>query len=76
LMADEKAMKILEPYMDMIAKAIGGSGEDENSSAREAISEDMVMAMLRYMPLRGVRSFCGDALTEDDFQKILKALQS
>lgn len=77
LMADEKAMKILEPYMDMISKAIGGSGdEDENSSAKEAISEDMMLAMLRYMPLRGVRSFCGDALTEDDFQKILKELQS
>lgn len=77
LMADEKAMKILEPYMDMISKAIGGSGdEDENSSAKEAISEDMMLAMLRYMPLRGVRSFCGDALTEDDFQKILKELLS
>ena len=76
LMADEKARKILEPYMAIIGKALGGDPEDENSAAKEAISKDMEMAMLRYMPLRGVRSFCGDAMTEDELKEILKKLQA
>lgn len=76
LMADERAAKILEPYMTVIAKAIGGDSNDEDSAANAAISKDMMMAMLRYMPLRGVRSFCGDALTEDAFQEMLKMLQA
>ncbi len=76
LMADERAARILEPYMTVIAKAIGGDSNDEDSAANAAISKDMMMAMLRYMPLRGVRSFCGDALTEDAFQEMLKMLQA
>lgn len=76
LMADERAAKILEPYMEIIGRTLGGDSDAGDSAAKEAISKDMEMAMLRYMPLRGVRSFCGDALTEDEFQDILKQLQA
>ena len=74
LLEDASAKKVLEPYWDMIYTSLGGD-EDAGDAAKEAITEEMTMAMLRYMPLRGLRSFCGDSMTEDDLQNMLEALK-
>lgn len=70
---DPEGKEVLEPYMDMIRKGMG-MDEEASGAANEAISEDMMMAMLQYMPLRGVRSFCGDQMTEENLQGLIEKL--
>ena len=73
LLEDAEAKKVLEPYWDKISTALGG-GADASDAAKEAISEEMTLAMLRYMPLRGLRSFGGDSVTEEELQHMIALL--
>ena len=76
LMADPKAKAALAPMMGPIAAALGADGDQGGSdAAREAVTEDMGMAMLNYMPLRGILSFSGSADSEEQLNRILAALQ-
>jgi len=65
---DEIVQKKLMPYL-----AIFGGGE-EGGSASEAITDDMVQAMIRYMPLRSLRSFGN--LSNEDLQKLCDELNA
>ncbi len=64
IMADPKAAPVMREFMRQ-NKGIFGHQEQENGSdaAKEAITEDMNMAMINYMPLRGAFSF-GNASAE------------
>ena len=62
LMKNPKAMAVLKPIVDGIVQGMGGGGTD---AANDAISSDMLQAMIRYMPLRTVASFSGGAITYD-----------
>ena len=73
LMQDPEAMKVFGPMMKSIGEVFGGSG-DEDSSASEAISDDMTAAMLNYMPLRGLVSFVGDQIDVHEIEKLLDQL--
>ena len=73
LLEDAEAKKVLEPYWDKISTALGG-GADASDAAKEAISEEMTLAMLRYMPLRGLRSFGGDSVAEEELQHMITLL--
>ena len=73
-MADPKAAKAIEPMLALIRKAF--VPEQEESAAGEAISADMNMAMMNYMPLRGLLSFAPDQITDDTMEQLLKALNS
>lgn len=75
IMADPKAAKAIEPMMAAIKKAFGPS-EEAGEAAQSAISEDMNMAMMRYMPLRGMLSFAPDQITDDTMEELLQALNS
>ena len=44
-------------------------------AAKEAISEDMTMAMMKYMPLRGILSF-GGADSAGELENLLQQLNS
>lgn len=46
----------------------------EESAASEAISQEMMMAMMKYMPLRGAISFGNGAVTPEDLKKIIDKL--
>ena len=71
LMADPKARELLAPLMAGPSALFGVDQENKGSeAAQEAVTEDMSMAMLNYMPLRGVLSFGGI----DDPEKIQKLL--
>lgn len=74
VMADPKAAKAIEPMLALIRKAF--VPEQEESAAGEAISADMNMAMMNYMPLRGLLSFAPDQITDDTMEQLLKALNS
>ncbi|MBQ9951015.1 MAG: glycoside hydrolase family 3 C-terminal domain-containing protein [Clostridia bacterium] len=68
LMKSPKAMAVLKPIVDGIVQGMGGGGTD---AANDAISSDMMQAMIRYMPLRTVASFSGGAMTYDQLCAIV-----
>ena len=75
IMADPKAKAIVGSFM---SKAIGAlaPAQDEaqrTDAAKEAITEEMNMAMMNYMPLRGALSF-GGAVSDEDMEKLIQAL--
>ncbi|HBA98095.1 MAG TPA: glycosyl hydrolase [Lachnospiraceae bacterium] len=73
LLEDEQAKALLEPLITMVKQSVSGNAE-EDSVSKEAISDDMTKAMMKYMPLRGMRSFGGTTFKEEDFQKLLQEL--
>ena len=73
VMADPKAKEILMPVIRR-TMAIFGHDDREGTSeaAREAVTEDMSMAMMNYMPLRGVFSFGGGITPEEAGELLAK----
>ena len=76
IMNDPKAAQIMRSFME---KTMEIFGHEENSAgteaAKEAISEDMTLAMMKYMPLRGILSF-GGADAEGELNALLEKLNS
>ncbi len=75
IMEDPDAAKVIQPLLNEMGKMFG-PGEDASDAASEAISAEMGMAMMRYMPLRGVVSFAGGAADADMLDHLLEALNS
>lgn len=73
VMADPKAKEALGPMLASIQKAFAPNA-DASDTAKEAISADMGLAMMRYMPLRGLVSFSPDKVTDDTLKQLLDAL--
>lgn len=48
--------------------------EEENETAREAISPEMQMAMMRDMPLRSIMSFSGGKITHEMLEQIVSQM--
>jgi len=74
IMADPRAVEVLKPLLDGIQKALTPSSEDRTAAASEAITEEMNLAMLNYMPLRGALSFGGGAIDVSWVQALLDEL--
>ena len=62
LLADPKAAALIQPMMKSIMSGLNPEGDQGSDAAREAISEEMNLAMIQYMPLRGALSFGGGAI--------------
>ncbi len=75
LMADPKASAALKPMMDAVNQALTG-GDHASEIASEAVSDDMSMAMMKYMPLRGILSFGGGAISEESVQAMLDQINN
>lgn len=73
VMADPKAVKAIGPMLSTLQKAFAPNA-DASDTAQEAVSADMGMAMMRYMPLRGLLSFAPDQITDSTMEELLKAL--
>jgi beta-glucosidase len=43
-------------------------------ASEEGAGSEMISAMLRYMPLRGLVGFSGGALSDEDLDEMLKQL--
>ena len=65
IMKDPRAMEVLKPLIDEMTATFRNEA-DETSAASEAITQDMNLAMMNYMPLRGILSF-GDGSQPDTF---------
>lgn len=68
--ADPRAAEALKPLLDGICSALMPA-PDASEAATEAISGDMAMAMMKYMPLRGAVSFGGGAIDVSWVQSLL-----
>ena len=74
VMADPKAKAVLLPLMQKTMEIFGGGEKDSGSeAAKEAVTEDMTMAMMNYMPLRGAFSF-GGGITAEEAEQALKEM--
>ncbi len=74
IMADPRAKAALKPFMDGIANALAPQDDNASDTAKEAISSEMMEAMLQYMPLRAVLSFGNGGVTEEQINLLLDAL--
>ena len=74
LMADPDAMEVMKPMMGAIQRALTPGSEDVSAAAAEAITEEMNLAMMKYMPLRGALSFGGGAVTREQIEDLLTQL--
>ncbi len=73
LMKSAKARAVLQPLLDSMMQGFGvGVEQDERSeAAEEAISVEMLQAMMQYMPLRGVLSFADSQLTYEQLEAMV-----
>ncbi len=74
VMADPKAKSALKPLMDGIVHALSSTDERVSDVATEAISPEMMEAMLQYMPLRAVFSFGNGQVTPEQIESLLLEL--
>ena len=74
IMADPKAAAAVAPLLEGMRQAFAPS-ESSEGAASEAIGEEMSMAMLNYMPLRGVVSF-GGALTAEQLDALVAVMNA
>ena len=73
VMADPKAATVMRDFMKKTMEIFGREEQENNSdAAKEAITEEMNMAMMNYMPLRGAFSFGG--ATPEQAEELLKKL--
>jgi beta-glucosidase len=76
VMADPKAKAVMTDFMKKTMEVFGHENESGGTeAAKEAISEDMTLAMMKYMPLRGILSF-GGADSAGELEKLLQQLNS
>ena len=73
-MQDPRADTVLKPLLDGIREMFMPSDEEQSDAAQEAISNEMSLAMVKYMPLRSILSFAGDKADPGLIDQILKAL--
>lgn len=72
IMKDPKAMQVLQPLLQSLQQAFGGGHSEADADA--AITNDMMAAMLKYMPIRNVVSFSGGAVSFDQLDEMLKQI--
>ena len=75
LMADAEAVAVLKPMLDEMSKAFAPA-EDETDTAKEAITAEMSMAMMQYMPIRCIFSFSAGAVSEEQMNALLDKLNN
>ncbi len=73
MMEDDKA----KPYIDELMKGsvlFSADSEKDNPAASEALSKEMIIAMMKFMPIRGSISFSNGTVTMKELQNILDEL--
>ena len=70
ILEDPVATEALQPLMDAIKDTLAPQNQG-SEAASEAITDEMTMAMLKYMPLRGALSFGGGNIQISSIQGLL-----
>ncbi len=76
LMANPQAAEAAQEVLgEMMAGYMASSEEEESSVTKEAISDEMNLAMMKYMPIRAMRSF-GTTLSDAEVEGIVEAINA
>ena len=76
LQKNPKAMEAFGPVLARLSETFTGhENEDRSAASKEAITDEMNAAMMRYMPLRGLISF-GNAATYDELVELAKKVNT
>ena len=76
IMADPKAKAVMMPMIRKTMEIFSHDESERNSeAAKEAVTEDMTMAMMNYMPLRGAFSF-GGGVSAEQADELLRQLNA
>lgn len=73
LLENPKTKAVVEGMTDSLIQHMGGSSEEEDSAASEAITKEMSLKMMENSPLRSMRSFMG--MTTEEIQEFIQNLQ-
>ena len=76
LMADPSAAAVMAPMLEVVKKTFSPDDAENTDVAKEAISDEMNMAMMQYMPLRGALSFGGGMVSQEMLDRLLDQLNS
>lgn len=69
LMEDEVAKEFVKPIVAAATKEMSG-GSDRGESSKAAVSDEMIMEMIKSMPLRSLRSF--GSMNDADVAKLIE----
>ena len=73
LLENPRTKGVIEGMTDSLIQHMGGSSEEEDSAASEAITKEMSLKMMENSPLRSLRSFMG--MTTEEIQEFIQKLQ-
>ena len=76
ILDDPRATSALKPLLDTLREVFLPAGGEQTDASQEAISDEMGLAMLHYMPLRSLLSFAGEKVDPAMLEQILAALNS
>ena len=76
ILSDPNAAQVVAPLLEGIQKTLVPDAGEETEAAKEAVSDEMSMAMMQYMPLRGALSFGGGVVTQEMMDGLLSQLNS
>ncbi len=76
IMADPRAKQAMEPYLRLFLDQFSAEEGGEGDVGRSAISEEMSLAMMRYMPLRASLSFSAGKVTRAQLLALVDALNA
>ena len=74
ILDDPRDREIVAPLLKVMQEGFGASADEEGGAGAEAITEEMNLAMLRYMPLRTLLSFAGEKADPAALDQILQQL--
>lgn len=74
ILEDPEAMEVLGSIINSYMDQQISTSETGNEASKEAISMDMIKAMIQYMPLRGLLSFTAGKFTREDILEALAKL--
>lgn len=76
ILSDPNAAAKIEPMLLQLKRVFAHDDDTASSDKDEAVSKDMSLAMLNYMPLRGVLQFGGGILPSEAIDQIVDLLNS
>ena len=74
VMANPKAQAVFGPFIEKAFAAFHSSEEATSDVASEAVSSEMTMAMINYMPIRGALSFGDGGITDEMMAELLRKI--
>ena len=74
IMEDPRGKAVVDGMMKAMGSSMGMTEDAAQDTASSAVSPEMMMAMMQYMPLRALRAFAG--IREEQFRGILAALNA